>query len=67
MVVDRVGEHGATPGNFSGDQLGAALAAFADRRMHPVRAMIAILDEQPPVWHDEYSTLNWFDAALGVV
>jgi hypothetical protein len=35
--------------------------------MHPVRAVVAILDEQPPVWHDEYSTLNWFDAALGVV
>ena len=46
VIVDREGEHRSMTGHRLCLQWAAALAAFAGRRMDPVCAFIAVLDEQ---------------------
>ena len=63
VVVDRVGEHRATPGYRPRHQRAAAFAAFAGGEVHPARAIVAMFDEQLRcrlARHEQYSTLYWF-------
>ena len=62
MGIDRLGEYAAVTRYRPRDQRTAAIPAFAGRGVHPVRAMVAVLDEQLGRRlgrHEQYSTLYY--------